>query len=305
MPAYSVLRRRPGFVLGVSVLLATSGGLNLAVFAIVNALWLRPVPVRDAERLIAITGMYTDPLTLPLLSTFENVAGQVATHLGLEPSLRFDAVARQMEVMGVTPGYFQLFGLEIRGRDFTDDDDRAGAEAVAIISDRLWSQAFDRRADILGSTVAAHPAAIRIIGIAPPRFEGAQRGERTDVWLPRAVFARFVRVPADRTGPLAGTQGDHGPAPSMSPGGRSDGQRRTARAGAQRRRDVAAARRRWLETQPLHEAGQSVFVDESGATTDWIRRYARSLRGVRIADLARLAATGRRMRWWRRSGPPR
>lgn len=81
--------------------------------------------------------------------------------------------------------------------------------------------------------------------------------------------------------------------------------RRSVHSGAQRRRDVAAARRRWLETQPLHEAGQSVFVDESGATTDWIRRYARSLRGVRIADLARLAATGRRVRWWRRSGPPR
>jgi transposase len=49
---------------------------------------------------------------------------------------------------------------------------------------------------------------------------------------------------------------------------------------------VAAARRRWIETQPLHEARQYVFVDESGVTTDLIRRYARSLRGVRIADHA-------------------
>jgi transposase len=49
---------------------------------------------------------------------------------------------------------------------------------------------------------------------------------------------------------------------------------------------VAAARRRWIETQPLHEAHQYVFVDESGVTTDLIRRYARSLRGVRIADHA-------------------
>lgn len=52
----------------------------------------------------------------------------------------------------------------------------------------------------------------------------------------------------------------------------------------QRRPDVAAARRRWRETLPLHDARQYVFVDESGVTTDLLRRYARSLRGTRIGD---------------------
>ena len=47
---------------------------------------------------------------------------------------------------------------------------------------------------------------------------------------------------------------------------------------------MAAARRRWRETLPLHDASQYVFVDESGVTTDLLRRYARSLRGTRIAD---------------------
>jgi transposase len=47
---------------------------------------------------------------------------------------------------------------------------------------------------------------------------------------------------------------------------------------------VAAARRRWRETQPLHDAGQYVFVDESGVTTDLLRRYARSPRGTRTTD---------------------
>jgi transposase len=52
----------------------------------------------------------------------------------------------------------------------------------------------------------------------------------------------------------------------------------------QRRPDVAAARRRWTETLPLHDATRYVFVDESGVATDLLRRYARSLRGTRIAD---------------------
>jgi hypothetical protein len=47
---------------------------------------------------------------------------------------------------------------------------------------------------------------------------------------------------------------------------------------------VAAARRQWRETQPLRDAHQYVFVDESGVTTDLLRRYARSLRGTRIGD---------------------
>jgi transposase len=56
------------------------------------------------------------------------------------------------------------------------------------------------------------------------------------------------------------------------------------RADEQRRPDVAADRRRWLATMPLHDAARYVFVDESGVTTDLIRRYARSLRGTRISD---------------------
>jgi transposase len=58
----------------------------------------------------------------------------------------------------------------------------------------------------------------------------------------------------------------------------------TVRADEQRRPDVAAARRQWQVTLPLHDARQYGFVDESGVATDLIRRYARSLRGTRIGD---------------------
>jgi transposase len=60
--------------------------------------------------------------------------------------------------------------------------------------------------------------------------------------------------------------------------------KKTVHAEEQRRSDVAMARRLWRETQPLRDARQYVFVDESGVTTDLLRRYARSLRGSRIGD---------------------
>ena len=62
--------------------------------------------------------------------------------------------------------------------------------------------------------------------------------------------------------------------------------KKTVHAEEQRRPDVAAARRQWRETLPLHEADQYIFVDESGVTTDLLRRYARSPRGTRAADHA-------------------
>ena len=60
--------------------------------------------------------------------------------------------------------------------------------------------------------------------------------------------------------------------------------KKTVHADEQRRPDVAAARRRWQDTQPLHDARGYVFVDESGVTTDLLRRYGRSPRGVRLRD---------------------
>jgi transposase len=60
--------------------------------------------------------------------------------------------------------------------------------------------------------------------------------------------------------------------------------KKTVHASEQRRADVAAERRRWRDTQPLHDARAFVFVDESGVTTDLLRRYARSPRGTRAVD---------------------
>lgn len=196
-----VLRSHLGFRLGVSAVLVMSVGLNVAVFALVNALWLRTVPVKDPGRVITVVGLSRGWFTPRDFEIFESLAGQVTTDLGLEPELRFPDMHRDLETAGVTSGYFPLLGLEIRGRDFTEDDDRVGAEPVAIVSDRLWSRPFGRRDDVIGTVVTAHPLPLRIIGVAPAGFDGARRGERTDVWIPRALFNRVLRVPTERALP--------------------------------------------------------------------------------------------------------
>ena len=143
-----LIRRHPGYILFATSTMAVSVGVNMVVFTIVNALWLRPVPYRNPERLVAITaneggegeGVAFVGVDQPIWGTFEAVAGQVITSgnvAGLLPRIALTNVGRNLETVGVTPGYFHLLGLTIRGRDFTEDDNRWGAEPVAIISNRF------------------------------------------------------------------------------------------------------------------------------------------------------------------------
>ena len=195
-------RSHAGYVSLTSGVLALAIGINLLVFSIVNALWLRPLSVVDPARVVTILqwGGVVTSLKAARLEVFDGpVAGQVlmtGLNEAFKPRIVFPQVAEPLETLGVTPLYFGVLGVPIRGRAFTDEDERPGAEAVAIISDRLWARAFGRRLDVIGSVVTATPRSLRIIGIAPPRFEGARRGERAELWVPTQVVRDLA--PDDR-----------------------------------------------------------------------------------------------------------
>jgi predicted permease len=190
----SLFRSHPGYVAMAVFVLAVAVGVNLLVFTIVNALWIRPMPFPDPERVVTVTEApwirFDDP-RLQILGG--GVAGQVDTtdrYAALRP--RIEIAGRLPETLGVTPAYFELLRLPIRGRNFTADDDREGAEPVAIISDRLWARAFDRRSEIIGGVLPSRPLSVRVIGVAPPDFFGVRRGEQTDLWIPTSVVARLA-----------------------------------------------------------------------------------------------------------------
>ena len=191
----SLFRSHRGYVTMSTFVLSVAVGVNLLVFTIVNALWIRPLPFPDPEKVATIQNDHIrGSLDDPKLRIFEGgVAGQVVTteqYAALNP--RIELAGRYPETLGVTSDYFRVLALGIRGRDFTPDDEREGAEAVAIISDRLWSAAFGRRTGLIGAVVPAQPFSIRVIGVAPPDFEGVRRGERADVWLPLNVVSRLA-----------------------------------------------------------------------------------------------------------------
>ena len=202
-----ILRRHFAYFAFASISLTLSVGATLAVFTVVNALWLRPMPFHDVDRLVFIVGdaksgsadttFFDSVETSTAWTAFESVAGQVVTtgYLGpLNPRVEFENARGEVETLGVTSRYFSVLGISIRGRDFTREDNRYGAEPVAIISDRLWDRAFGRRTDVIGAVAAANPLSLRIIGVAPAGMYGARHGEQIDVWIPSNLVPRVAAV---------------------------------------------------------------------------------------------------------------
>lgn len=196
----TLLGSHRGYVTMATFTLSVAVGVNLLVFTIVNALWIRPLPFAEPHRVVTI--QYEDrvgnrirtDLNDPQLRVFEGgVAGQVLTseqYDHLRPHI--EIAGRSPEIVGVTSEYFTLLGLSIRGRNFTPEDEQDGAEPVAIISRRLWSAAFGRSTEVIGAVVPAKPFSVRIVGIAPAEFHGARRGEQADMWIPLGVVRRLA-----------------------------------------------------------------------------------------------------------------
>jgi predicted permease len=265
-----LIRGHRGYALLTVTSLSLAVGATLAVFTVVNALWLKPVPFPEPDRLVMLVRAgfsEGDGFTQVGLETstqwtfFEAVAGQVSTSgdsAREAARLSLEATGREVETLGVTSRYFDVLGQAIRGRDFTRDDNRPGAEPVAIISDRLWSRAFGRRSDIIGALAAATPFPVRIVGVAPSGFEGARRGERTEAWVPAALAARFSAAAATA---------------------RDEGGGALLLARLQPGQTPEAARQQFLE-QALATAPVA-----PGRSFDRYREYLESVQVVRLADV--------------------
>jgi putative ABC transport system permease protein len=202
MTAIRSRHHRRHFFLSVSAIAFVVMAVTIVVIPM-NALWLRPLPIPNADRLVVVTAITEETdgsrfseaglERLKQTSVFADVAGQVIDRdmfVGLRPNLRFEGGGR-LEVLSVTSNYFDVVKISVAGRAFTDADVIPGAPPVAVISDRLWRTQLGTRPNLIGSVIEAHPFPIRVIGIAAPEFHGVFRGESVDVWIPHSLLARL------------------------------------------------------------------------------------------------------------------
>src|ERR1700747_407967 len=188
--AFRQLRKSPGFTLVAVLTLALGIGANTAIFSIVNAVLLRPLPYPNADRIMVLnesSGPGQDySVALPDYFDWQHdntVFEQLAcTH---KESRNLSGIAgrepERISCASVTRNFFNIIGLppEI-GRTFSEDEDKIGAPPVVVISDRLWRRVFNADSDVLGRSISLHDQNYTVIGGMPPQMTSPQD---TDVWL--------------------------------------------------------------------------------------------------------------------------
>jgi putative ABC transport system permease protein len=200
--------RRPGFTLAVVAVLALGLGACIAVFSLVQALLLRPLPFADPGRLVQVwvedrwSGLAEEPASFPL---YRDVAARVrglegvAAYWSLPTGFHLSGAdgspegAEQLAGAFVTANFFDLLGVRpALGRGFLPEDEAESAAKVVALSDRLWRRRFGADPGILGRTVTLNGFPGTVVAVLPPGFD-LPRG--IELWRPIAFPPQML---ADR-----------------------------------------------------------------------------------------------------------
>jgi putative ABC transport system permease protein len=177
--AFRTLLKRPTLTLAALVCLALGIGANTAIFSVVNAVLLRPLPYASQERLVVFEDR-EDPDAFfafapapylemrETLRSFEALAG----HRSLSANLTGSGVPERIEAQTVTPGFFRVFGVEpALGRFFLADDDPAAMGAHSIVlSHGAWQRRFGGDASAIGAVLTLNGEPHSVVGVAPHWF---------------------------------------------------------------------------------------------------------------------------------------
>jgi len=193
--AARVLAKSPGFTLVVVLSLALGIGANTAIFAIVNAYFLRPMPVDQPDRLVAIyinsrSGHEIGGFSYPDLLDYRKAKTGLSDLMGYTgvPLSTTDGEKPEL-IWGqiVTGNYFSGMGVHpILGRGFLPDEDRApGAKPVCVLNYNFWRRRFQSDSKTVGKTIRINGHVFTIVGVAPRGFIGATLFQFVpDVWVP-------------------------------------------------------------------------------------------------------------------------
>jgi putative ABC transport system permease protein len=191
------LLRNPGFTAVAIVTLALGVGANTAIFTVVNAILLRPLPYRDPSRLVYISEFWpheTPVRTVPS-PDFANWSehdrlfnGLAAYGGGAEVNLTGMGEPERLLGARVTADFFMLLGVPpFLGRSFLREEDRPGGRKVVLLSYELWQRRFGSDAKVIGSTVQLDGEPYTVVGVTPAGFRFPDDDFRAQVFLPMLV----------------------------------------------------------------------------------------------------------------------
>ncbi len=194
--AWRGLRRSPGFAAVAIATLALGIGANSAIFTVVNAVVVRPLPYADADRLVRVTADFTGVsaadvgLSHPELLDYRDRSGlfdAIAGVWAINANLTQVDQPERVEVLLASWNYFEVLGVHPQvGRLFRPEDDQHGIAEVAVLSDAVWRRRFGASPDAIGRKLRIDNDWYTVIGVLPPGFRHPGRSVLTDVdiWAP-------------------------------------------------------------------------------------------------------------------------
>ena len=185
------LRRTPGVTAVALLTLSLSIGANAAIFSVVNAVLLRPLPFRDPDRLVAFWGSapemgipvvnYPDALYV-YFRTRSRVLDPLAAYSSYSVTLTGAGEPERLNAGTVTADFFRLLGgTPQSGRTFRPEEEARDRNRVAVVSHGLWQRRFGGDPQILGHVLTLDNQPFTVVGIMPPGFDFPNRAE---LWIP-------------------------------------------------------------------------------------------------------------------------
>jgi putative ABC transport system permease protein len=189
--ALRMLRKNPGFAAVATITLALGIGANTAVFSIINAVLLQPLPYPQADRIVQFeTNWDTGPIafiSVPKFMAFKEQTrvfqdAAIYDRGGGRMNLTGGGLPEQRAGMRVSAEYFRLFGAPVAlGRTFTADEDVPGGPRVAVISEGMWRTRYAGDPGMVGKNITVGGSSYQVVGVAGPGFHW---DPPVDIWLP-------------------------------------------------------------------------------------------------------------------------
>ncbi len=202
-----MLLKQPGFTLIAVLTLALGIGANSAIFSVVNAVLLRPLPYREPDRLLALwvsnpeRGVTSRPVSTPDFDdwraqnrVFEAIAAYPAVDTtGM--TLTDQGAAEQLSTGYVTADFFTLLGVQAAlGRALLPHEHEPGHDQVVVLSHGLWRQRFGADSGIVGKTLTLDGRGFTVVGVMPPGLQ--MPAANVDIWVSLSLIGpdRVPRV---------------------------------------------------------------------------------------------------------------
>ncbi|HSE98930.1 MAG TPA: ABC transporter permease [Blastocatellia bacterium] len=202
--AVRIALKNPGFTLVAVTALALGVGAATAIFSVVNAVLLRPLPYGDPDRIVLVTETgasgderWAAPADFIDWAEQNQVFESIGAMRWWSANLTGAGEPERVQGALISVGLFDVFGVRpALGRTFIEDEGREGRDSVVLLSHALWQRRFGGDPDIVGKSVSLNGASLTVIGVMPADFKLPllainQSPSQTELWTPIASSSRY------------------------------------------------------------------------------------------------------------------